>query len=568
MIRSHEDDAVLDTTSTSSTITQNDDDNKKTLSSSTIIQNDDNNNKKTLELPDGGIIGWTVVFASFCIYVSVVGFQYVVGLLYNAWLDDQESFPDLIDRRATLGWACSLQAGTFLGGSMLGGLLIKRFNERICLWISALLALAGGFGASHATPNNGDGQVNAAILIFFFGLVLGCCCSFGSLTAIVGVQAYFVKRRGIATGLVVAGSGFGALIQGPLIQMAIEKYTWRGALDLYAMITATILILASFAFVPVQQKTWKSNNEPTNIQTSSSATTSASTASATTSMIAASPLKEEDVIADVVRQKSFLRAVANPAIVDEEAEIADTTGKTSIGGLASHDSTVIDWEKAMATLKADDDATQRITKQTSSSDFPSLSIYKLLTIPSFQAYTLFIGSYAFVWFSVPGHFARSAVEAGATVEQAALLVSTQGIGNTVGRIVLGLSVDLFPKHKTTIISLAVLSLSIGMLLLSIPEASRSVPYLFFFMAICGSLGGSIVSLQPALIIEMVGMRNLALAQGAFNTFQAPFALMSAPTLGALRSSFGAYTPYPWLFVALISFIAFGLSLRITRAMNN
>jgi MFS family permease len=499
MIRSNEDDAVLDTTSTSSTITQNDDDNKKTLSSSTIIQNDDNNNnKKTLELPDGGIIGWTVVFASFCIYVSVVGFQYVVGLLYNAWLDDLESFPDLIDRRATLGWACSLQAGTFLGGSMLGGLLIKRFNERICLWISALLALAGGFGASHATPNNGDGQVNAAILIFFFGLVLGCCCSFGSLTAIVGVQAYFVKRRGLATGLVVAGSGFGALIQGPLIQMAIEKYTWRGALDLYAMITATILILASFAFVPVQQKTLKSNNESTNIQTSSSATTSASTASATTSMIAASPLKEEDVIADVVRQKSFLRAVANPAIVDEEAEIADTTGKTSIGGLASHDSTV---------------------------------------------------------------------EAGATVEQAALLVSTQGIGNTVGRIVLGLSVDLFPKHKTTIISLAVLSLSIGMLLLSIPEASRSVPYLFFFMAICGSLGGSIVSLQPALIIEMVGMRNLALAQGAFNTFQAPFALMSAPTLGALRSSFGAYTPYPWLFVALISFIAFGLSLRITRAMN-
>jgi len=43
--------------------------------------------------------------------------------------------------------------------------------------------------------------------------------------------------------------------------------------------------------------------------------------------------------------------------------------------------------------------------------------------------------------------------------------------------------------------------------------------------------------------------------------------MSAPTLGALRSSFGGYTPYPWLFVALICFTAFALSLRISKALK-
>ena len=511
---------------------------------------DDNNKnrKEALEAPvpqDGGVIGWLVVLASFSIYVTVVGFQYVVGLLYNAWLDDFESFPGLVDRRATLGWACSVQAGTFLGGSMISGIIIKKSSERFCLWISALLALIGGIGSAHATPTHGDGQVNAAILIFFFGFVLGCCCSFGSLTAIVGVQSYFVQRRGIATGLVVAGSGFGALIQGPLIQMAIERYGWRGALVIYSIVTATILILSSFAFVPVKQRTAKSSHRTTTNLPSTSISSTASLSK-----------DEEDLQADVVRQKSFVRALANPAIVDEEA---DTAGKSSVGGLASL-ATVPDWEEAMASIKATEGSK-------ADSDSPPLSLYMLSTIPSFQAYTLFIGLYAFVWFSIPGHFARSAVEAGATAEQAALLVSTQGIGNTCGRIVLGLSVDLFPKHKTTIISLAVLSLSIGMLLLSIPEAARSVPYLFFFMAVCGSLGGSIVSLQPALIIEMVGMKNLSLAQGVFNSFQSPFALMSAPSVGALRNLFGNYTPYPWLVVSLISFTAFGLSLRISRAMN-
>lgn len=516
----------------------------------------DDNNKIHKEAPvpqDGGVIGWLVVLASFSIYVTVVGFQYVVGLLYNAWLDDFESFPGLVDRRATLGWACSVQAGTFLGGSMISGIIIKKSSERFCLWISALLALIGGIGSAHATPTHGDGQVNAAILIFFFGFVLGCCCSFGSLTAIVGVQSYFVQRRGIATGLVVAGSGFGALIQGPLIQMAIERYGWRGALVIYSIVTATILILSSFAFVPVKQRTAKSSHRTTTNLPSTSISSTASLSK-----------DEEDLQADVVRQKSFVRALANPAIVDEEA---DTAGKSSVGELASL-ATVPDWEEAMASIKATEEskASQK-TYKSSDSDFPPLSLYMLSTIPSFQAYTLFIGLYAFVWFSIPGHFARSAVEAGATAEQAALLVSTQGIGNTCGRIVLGLSVDLFPKHKTTIISLAVLSLSIGMLLLSIPEAARSVPYLFFFMAVCGSLGGSIVSLQPALIIEMVGMKNLSLAQGVFNSFQSPFALMSAPSVGALRNMFGNYTPYPWLVVSLISFTAFGLSLRISRAMN-
>ena len=48
--------------------------------------------------------------------------------------------------------------------------------------------------------------------------------------SVVTVQNYFDKRRSLATGIAVAGTGAGVFIMAPLIQYLIERYTWRGAL--------------------------------------------------------------------------------------------------------------------------------------------------------------------------------------------------------------------------------------------------------------------------------------------------------------------------------------------------
>ena len=47
---------------------------------------------------------------------------------------------------------------------------------------------------------------------------------------IVIIGFYFEERRGLATGLAVCGSGFGAFIFNPFAKYLIDEYGWRGAI--------------------------------------------------------------------------------------------------------------------------------------------------------------------------------------------------------------------------------------------------------------------------------------------------------------------------------------------------
>lgn len=67
-------------------------------------------------------------------------------------------------------------------------------------------------------------DVNELVCFVFLGLGLG----FAYLPAIVAVSFYFEKRRSLATGLAVCGSGFGTFIFAPLTQMLLDEYGWKG----------------------------------------------------------------------------------------------------------------------------------------------------------------------------------------------------------------------------------------------------------------------------------------------------------------------------------------------------
>ena len=60
--------------------------------------------------------------------------------------------------------------------------------------------------------------------VFCVGIGLG----FANFTAIVAVSFYFEKRRSLAIGLAVCGSGFGTFIFAPLTQILLAEYGWKG----------------------------------------------------------------------------------------------------------------------------------------------------------------------------------------------------------------------------------------------------------------------------------------------------------------------------------------------------
>lgn len=64
------------------------------------------------------------------------------------------------------------------------------------------------------------------LILSYLGFGLGMAY----LPAIVAVSFYFEKRRSLATGLAVCGSGLGTFIFAPLTNLLLEEYSWKGTI--------------------------------------------------------------------------------------------------------------------------------------------------------------------------------------------------------------------------------------------------------------------------------------------------------------------------------------------------
>jgi hypothetical protein len=126
--------------------------------------------------PNGGF-AWLTVAAAFGVYVVAVGFMYVSGLFYSAWLLDA-TFSGLADARASLGLVNGVNVLFFLGASLAAGVVNARFGERGTLACGAALVLAGVFGAALLTVPGGDGARNVAVATLCYGVLMGSGASF------------------------------------------------------------------------------------------------------------------------------------------------------------------------------------------------------------------------------------------------------------------------------------------------------------------------------------------------------------------------------------------------------
>lgn len=93
---------------------------------------------------------------------------------------------------------CTLLCGPFAGG------LLNRYNARVVVIMGAALS-ALGFFVSTFSPN-------IIFYLIFYSFVGGVGFGFIYLPGIVVVSQYFESKRALATGIAVAGSGFGTFL--------------------------------------------------------------------------------------------------------------------------------------------------------------------------------------------------------------------------------------------------------------------------------------------------------------------------------------------------------------------
>lgn len=83
-------------------------------------------------------------------------------------------------------------------------------------------------------------------LYVFIGVLGGIGFGLVYVPAVVAVGFYFEKRRALATGIAVCGSGIGTFVLAPLTTWLLEQYGWRGTLLIFVNTSFVIHCLVVF----------------------------------------------------------------------------------------------------------------------------------------------------------------------------------------------------------------------------------------------------------------------------------------------------------------------------------
>lgn len=159
---------------------------------------------------------WLIAVASFGSTFISLGLVYSFGVLIIPLQNEFNA------GRGIITMIGSLALGVALMFSFFSGLFADRYGYHLTLGLGSALMIIGLVSSSFVT--------NYQIMFLTFGIINGAGMSLSITPAIGAVGQWFNKRRGIAIGFAVAGSGFGNLVLPPLVNYVIQSSGWRNGI--------------------------------------------------------------------------------------------------------------------------------------------------------------------------------------------------------------------------------------------------------------------------------------------------------------------------------------------------
>jgi MFS family permease len=315
--------------------------------------------------------------------------------------------------------------------------------------------------------------------------------------SIIVLSQYFEKRRALANGLAVAGSGVGNFVIPSLYRYLIDQYGLRGCLIIYGGITLNICVCGAL-FRPVDDAPPSKDLPLDEVEVS----------------------VEEDSYCDdrsIDSQSSVPSwAEANSEILDHYAPEADDWPEEDCCGCKQ-------CFTCLCFMPSPDPQLQR--------GRPLFDV-SLLASSLFHVYfwAVFMASigHSSVFVMLP----HSAIERGLSKEEAALLVSIIGAADLVGRVVFGWVSDLqLMQRKHGFFLTMALAGAVAMLL---PITSSSFKYQAPVCAVFGLFGGSFIALTAVVLAEALGTARLPNAFGLTVLGQGIGMLIAFPGMGQLN----------------------------------
>lgn len=174
--------------------------------------------------------GWVIALSAFLVLLIVGGTMYSFGVFFQPLLDE-------------FGWTRAMTSGAFslymvLHGCLyiVTGRLTDKFGPRLVMTVCSIFLGAGYLLMSQIT--------SIWQLYLFYGMMMGIGVSGGWVPMLSVVARWFVKKRGMVTGIVASGIGLGTVIMPPVARWLISTYNWRPS---YMVIGGVALVVTMIA---------------------------------------------------------------------------------------------------------------------------------------------------------------------------------------------------------------------------------------------------------------------------------------------------------------------------------
>ena len=179
----------------------------------------------------GFFYGYLIVGASLLIMSIMWGGYYAFGVFFKPVLNE-------------FGWTKAMTSGAFSLASILNGLLTiaagrltDKFGPRMVMTVCGLFLGLGFMLMSQMR--------DIFHLYLFYGIFIGVGMSGSFIPLTSTVARWFLKRRGLMTGIVTAGTGIGALIGPPGASRLISIYGWRMSYLILGSISLLVVVLSA-----------------------------------------------------------------------------------------------------------------------------------------------------------------------------------------------------------------------------------------------------------------------------------------------------------------------------------
>ncbi|KAG0265310.1 hypothetical protein BG011_005010 [Mortierella polycephala] len=180
--------------------------------------------------------GWVVVGAAFFVQAIVIGTVNGYGIYQDRYTTHEYRTSSTFE----LAWVGTLNVvGMDLSGPLTGQ-FADHYGYRLSAFAGALIMGASLIATSFST------QVWQ--LYIFQGILYGLGASLAFFPSLSLPSQWFKRRRGFATGIAVAGGGFGGLVMSPATTALFDKIGYRWTVRVIALLHLAILIPAAALF--------------------------------------------------------------------------------------------------------------------------------------------------------------------------------------------------------------------------------------------------------------------------------------------------------------------------------